>query len=67
VLLEGWLTVPEYRLYCINEQGGFSKSHEISAEDDAQALDKVREMKLPVMCELWNRNRLVAKLPPHKE
>jgi hypothetical protein len=57
--------VPEYRLYCLNEQGSFTRSHEISAEDDAQALDKAREMKLPVVCELWNRNRFVAKLPAH--
>ena len=59
--------MPEYRLYCLNEQGSFTKSHEISAEDDARALDKVREMKLPVVCELWNRNRFVAKLPAHKK
>lgn len=56
----------EYRLYCLNEQGNFTKSHEIEATDDAQALDKARAMKLPAVCELWNRQRLVAKLPAHK-
>ena len=57
----------EYRLYCLNDRGGFSKSHEIEAEDDSEALAKAREMKLPVRCELWSRNRLVAKLPAHKQ
>lgn len=53
----------EYRLYCLNEQGGFSTSHEIEAKDDSDALAKARAMTLPVACELWARNRLVAKLP----
>jgi hypothetical protein len=57
--------VSQYRLYCLNEQGRFTKSHEIEARDDADALAKAREMKLPVACELWNRNRLVAELPAH--
>lgn len=56
----------EYRLYCLNDQGGFSKSHEIRADDDTDALAKARAMKLPVRCELWSRDRLVAKLPPHQ-
>jgi hypothetical protein len=29
-------------------------------------LAKARGMKLDVVCELWNRNRLVGKLPPEK-
>lgn len=53
----------EYRLYCLNDQGKFTKSHEIEAASDADALKQAREMKLPVACELWNRNRLVAELP----
>jgi hypothetical protein len=56
----------EYRLYCLNDQGKFTKSHEIEAADDADALGKARKMKLPVACELWNRQRLVAELPPHR-
>jgi predicted nucleic acid binding AN1-type Zn finger protein len=55
----------EYRLYCLNDQGRFSKSHEIRADNDKQALAKARELKLPVMCELWEHGRLVAKLEPH--
>ena len=54
----------EYRLYCLNELGRFAKSHDILADSDSEALDQARAMKLPVACELWNRNRFVAKLPP---
>jgi hypothetical protein len=57
--------MPEYRLYCLNERGGFSKAHEIDASDDTDALAKARAMRLPMACELWNRDRLVGKLPPH--
>ncbi len=56
--------MPEYRLYCLNDQGSFAKVHEIEARDDADALAKARAMKLPMMSELWNRNQLIAKLPP---
>ena len=55
----------QYRLYCLNHQGNFTNSHEIEAADDPQALAKARAMKLPVPCELWARERLVAKLPAH--
>ena len=44
--------MPEYRLYCLNEQGSFTRSHEIIASDDADALAKARAMKLEVVCEL---------------
>jgi hypothetical protein len=56
----------QYRLYCLNDRGNFTKSHEIEAADDAQALHKAKAMKLPVSCELWSRERLVAKLPAHR-
>jgi hypothetical protein len=55
----------QYRLYCLNDSGRFSKSHEITANGDDQALAKAKELKLPVKCELWKRDRLVGKLDPH--
>ena len=53
----------EYRLYCLNEHGKFAKAHDIEAASDDDTIDRARAMKLPVPCELWNRDRLVAKLP----
>ena len=54
----------EYRLYCINEAGRFAKSHDIEAASDEEAIEAARAMKLPVLCELWHRDRMVAKLEP---
>ena len=56
----------EYRLYCLNDRGGFSTSHEIEAADDSEAIAKAKAMKLRVKCELWEHRRRVAQLEPHK-
>jgi hypothetical protein len=52
----------EYRLYCLNDKGRFSKSHDIIADSDDDAIDKAEELKLPVKCEPWQQGRLVMKL-----
>ena len=55
--------MPEYRLYCLNDEGRFTKSHEIEATDDSDALSQANAMKLPVRCELWQQTRKVAEIP----
>jgi len=55
----------EYRLYCLNDAGKFTHSHEIEASNDGEALAKAKAMKLPVQCELWDHGRMVAKLDAH--
>jgi hypothetical protein len=54
-----------YRLYCLNEAGGIMKAEEIHALNDAEAITQVRAAKKRVSCELWDRDRLVANIPPH--
>jgi hypothetical protein len=56
----------EYRLSCLNEAGKFAKSYDIEAAPDEEAIKEARQLKLPVVCELWERSRMVAKLEPHK-
>jgi hypothetical protein len=56
--------MPEYRLYCLNDRGRFAKAHEFTAQDDSDALEKAKTLKAGVDCELWNRDRLIAKLRP---
>jgi hypothetical protein len=56
----------DYRLYCTDGAGKITKSHEIRADDDAAALALAKEMKLHTTCELWERSRMVAKLPAHR-
>ena len=54
----------EYRLYCLNDAGRFTRVHEIKANNDAEALARARAMKLPTKCELWEGRRKVATLEP---
>jgi hypothetical protein len=54
----------EYRLYCLNEAGSFSKAHDIEAPSDEDAMRQARDLKLPVRCELWEHARKVAVLEP---
>ena len=55
----------QYRLHCLNKAGGFAKAYEIEAASDEEATNKARKLKLPVVCELWEHSRMVAKLEPH--
>ena len=59
----------QYRLYCLGGDGKLSKitkAEEIDASDDAEAIAISTEMKHLVSCELWDRGRRVAAIPPHK-
>ena len=53
----------EYRLYCLNEHGHFSKVYEMTADSDQEAVANARELKVIVDCELWSGDHLVATLP----
>jgi hypothetical protein len=48
VIRAGGEYVLDYRLYCIDTTGKFTKSHGIDAKSDDEALALAREMKLPV-------------------
>lgn len=51
----------DYRLYCLDGGGKFTTAHVISAATDDEAVAAALEMNLG-SCELWERNRMVAKL-----
>jgi len=55
--------MPEYRLYCLDGAGKIEKAEEITAMNDAEAIILAKRMKKPVSCELWERTRMVAKIP----
>jgi hypothetical protein len=59
--------MPEYRLYCLDGAGKITKAHDISANSDEDALMIARSKKMPMRCELWQRSRLVAKLPANRD
>ncbi len=55
----------DYRLYCIDQAGkaeGTAQIVEANSDDEAIVLSRIK--KLPVRCELWERDRLVATIPP---
>jgi len=57
----------KYVLYCVNERGGFSRSHWIDADNDADALAQAQAMKLDQDCEVWLRDRKVGHVPAAKK
>jgi hypothetical protein len=54
--------MPSYRHYRLDGAGNISKAEWIEASDDADAVRQVRDKKLPVSSEIWDRNRRVAKV-----
>ena len=53
----------EYRLYCLDAAGKFTKVHEFTAANDEEARATARELGDGARCELWDRNRLVELIP----
>jgi hypothetical protein len=56
--------MPGYALYRLDDHGGFSKSHDIPARNDREALSLAKTLKMQVRCELRDEDRLVATLDP---
>lgn len=52
----------EYRHYRLDGAGAINRAEWLEAESDEDAVRKVREMKLPFTSEIWDRNRLVARV-----
>jgi hypothetical protein len=57
----------EYRLYCLDGANRITRAEGISAKSDEEAIAAVRAMKLAIKCELWLRDRLVARIPASSE
>jgi hypothetical protein len=58
--------MPEYRLYCLGGDGKIEQRHDIEAKTDEDAVMIARSKKLPVKWELWERDRKVAVIDPHR-
>jgi hypothetical protein len=59
--------VPKYHLYCLDERGKIHSDEWFDAESDQDAVAKVEAMHKPHACELWDKNRMVARIPAHSE
>lgn len=58
--------MPSYRLYRLDGSGKIVSAEWVDAEDDAAAAQQARDRKLSVTCEMWERNRLVARINPQE-
>lgn len=66
-----WACVPggamaAYRIYCMDGAGRISSADWIDAKNDEDAVGQTRKLKeKAVRCEIWQKDRLVARLPAH--
>jgi hypothetical protein len=59
--------VPSYRLYRIDGAGSITSAEWIEAADDEEVARLAREQVPQGLAEIWQRNRLVARLGPGEE
>ncbi len=53
-----------YRLYLLDEAGKISSAEWIEATDDEDAARQARFRSQDGTCEVWERNRLIARIEP---
>ena len=52
----------EYRVYCLDLEGRSVDVQVIDARDDVEAVEQARALEGLRQCEVWQRNRLIAKI-----
>ena len=63
----GVCVVPSYRLYRIDGAGSITSAEWLDAADDAEATRLARELVPQGLAEIWQRDRLIARLGPDEE
>ena len=55
--------MPDYRVYTVDDKGHIlGPSDIVTCDDDEQAIDKARKLKKRFAVEVWQAERLVAKI-----
>lgn len=54
----------DYRLYRLDGAGKIVTAEWIEAADDADAAEVARTLRLDCTCEVWDRQRLIARIDP---
>jgi hypothetical protein len=57
----------QYRIYCLSDEGSFSKTEEVELASDAEAMDYARALHHQGDCEIWRGARLVGRIEGHGE
>ena len=63
----GCRVLASYRLYRLDGAGKIATAEWIEAADDDQAAKRARALDLNCTCEVWDRQRLVARITPGKK
>ena len=53
-----------YRFYCLDGSGQLHNAELFQAESDADAIAQIEAKHSDALCEIWQGQRLVAKLSP---
>ena len=56
-----------YRLYRLDGAGKIVTAEWLEAADDAMAQERARALDLACTCEVWDRQRLVARIEPQRK
>jgi hypothetical protein len=54
--------VNQYRIYCLSDEGSFSKTAEVELATDAGAMDYARALNHQGACEIWSGTRFVGRI-----
>jgi hypothetical protein len=54
--------VPEYRIYCVDDQNRIVSRHDAVVADDLAALEKAKELCEKYEVEVWERERFVTRV-----
>ena len=60
----GYASLANFRLYRLDGAGKIASADWLEADDEAHAQQLARELNAENTVEIWNRNRLVARIPP---
>ena len=54
----------EYRVFLLGKNGRITGSRDLEADTDEEAVTAALALRLTCGCEVWERARVVAQLPP---
>lgn len=57
----------KYRVYTLDGAGNITRGIWVDAETDEEAVARVRQMKLATKCEVWERDRRIAKVGAYSQ
>jgi hypothetical protein len=61
------MRVTQYKVYRLDGAGKIAQVPEyIDASSDEEAVALLQAQKRPLHCEIWDRNRLVRRVPGHR-